>query len=197
MVGLYDYLSCIRIHDILGDVSAGETLLQALDGLLAVGKGLDLHVGDLSLSFTAVCLTDDQILGYVYQTSGQITRVGGTQSRVGHALSGASGGDEVLQHGQTFTEVGLNGKLDGVTGSIGHKASHSSQLLDLLIRTSGSGVSHHEDVVVLIQASQQIVGQLIVRLLPGIDHLFITLLLGDKTAAEVLGDPVHSGLCIR
>ena len=197
MVGLYDYLSCIRIHDILGDVSAGETLLQALDGLLAVGKGLDLHVGDLSLSFTAVCLTDDQILGYVYQTSGQITRVGGTQSRIGQTLTGSMGRDEVLQYVQTFTEVGLNGKLDGVTGSIGHKASHSSQLLDLLIRTSGSGVSHHEDVVVLIQASQQIVGQLIVRLLPGIDHLFITLLLGDKTAAEVLGDPVHSGLCIR
>ena len=84
-----------------------------------------------------------------------------------------------------------------MTGGIRHQSSHTCQLLDLLIRTTGSGVSHHEDVVVLIQASQQIVGQLIVRLLPGIDHLFITLLLGDKTAAEVLGDPVHSGLCIR
>ena len=116
------------------------------------------------LSFTAVRLTDDQILGYVYQTSGQVTRVSGTQSRIGQTLTGSMGGDEVLQYVQTFTEVGLDRKLDGMTGGIGHQSSHTGQLLDLLIRASGTGVSHHEDVVVLIQACQQVVSQLIVGL---------------------------------
>ena len=62
-------------------------------------------------------------------------------------------GNEVLQYVKTLTEVGFDRKLDGVTGCIRHKSSHTCQLLDLLIRSSRTGVCHHEDVVVLIQTT--------------------------------------------
>ena len=76
------------------------------------------------------------------------------------------GRHEVLQYVKTFTEVGLDGHLNGMTGRICHQASHTGQLFDLLIGTTGSGVSHHEDVVVFIQAVQQGFRQDIIGLFP-------------------------------
>ena len=61
-------------------------------------------------------------------------------------------GHEVFQYVKTFTEIGLDRELDGVTGCIGHQTTHTGKLFDLLIGTTGTGVSHHEDVVVLIQS---------------------------------------------
>ena len=75
---------------------------------------------------------------------------------------------------------------------IRHQSAHTGKLLDLLIGTAGSGVCHHEDVVVFIQTGQQRFRQRIVGLLPGLNDLFISLFLSDKTTLEVLGDPVHS-----
>ena len=72
-----------------------------------------------------------------------------------------------------------------MTGCISHQTSHTCQLFDLLIRTTGSGVSHHEDVVVFIKSAQQSLGQLVIGILPGLNNLFVTLLLGDQTTFEV------------
>ena len=82
-----------------------------------------------------------------------------------------------------------------MTGGIRHQSSHTCQLLDLLIRTTGSGVSHHVDVVVLIQAGQQVMCQLIIGGLPCLDNLFVALFLSDKSAAVVFRNAVHSCLC--
>ena len=152
MVCLYNHFSGLRIGDGLSNVTAGDTLLQALDGLFAIGECLDLHVRDI-LAFAAVNLTYDQILGYIYQTTSKVTGVCGTQRGIGHTLSCTMSGNEVLQYVKTLTEVGFDRKLDGVTGCICHKSSHTCQLLDLLIRSSRTGVCHHEDVVVLIQTA--------------------------------------------
>ena len=84
-----------------------------------------------------------------------------------------------------------------MTGCIGHKSTHTSQLFDLFIRTSGSGVRHHVDVVILVKAGKQIVSQLIIRLFPGIDNFFITLFLRDQTTSEVLGNLVNGRLSVR
>ena len=195
MVCFYNNLTGIRIGNGFCDITSGNTLLQALNGFLAIRECLDLHERNL-LAFAAVYLTDNQILRYVNQTTGQVTGVRCTQSRIGQTFTGTVSRDEVLQYVQTFTEVGLNRQLDGVTGCIGHQSSHTCQLFDLLIRTSSSGVSHHVDVVVLIQAGQQVMGQLIIRCLPGFNNLFITLLLGNQTAAVVLCNPVYGSLCL-
>ena len=83
-----------------------------------------------------------------------------------------------------------------MTCRICHQTSHSGKLFDLLVRATGTGVSHHEDVVILVKSVQQSSCKLIIRLLPGIHNLFITLLLSDKTTLVVLGDTVYCILCI-
>ena len=99
--------------------------------------------------------------------------------------------DKVLQYVQSLTEIGLDRKLDGMTGGICHQSPHTCQLLNLLIRTTGSGVSHHVDIVVLIQAGQQVVRQLVIGGLPCLDNLFVALFLGDEAAAVVFRNTVH------
>ena len=78
-----------------------------------------------------------------------------------------------------------------MTGGICHQSPHTCQLLNLLIRTTGSGVSHHVDIVVLIQAGQQVVRQLVIGGLPCLDNLFVALFLGDEAAAVVFRNTVH------
>ena len=101
---------------------------------------------------------------------------------------------EVLQNVQSFTEIGLDRKLDRMSGRIGHQASHTGQLLDLLIGTTGSGIRHHEDVIVLIQSLQQLRGQDLVSLLPGLDDFLITLLFCEESSAVVPCDLVDGVL---
>ena len=48
---------------------------------------------------------DDELLGDVDETTGQVAGVGGPQRGVDQTLAGTVGGDEVLEHGQAFTEV--------------------------------------------------------------------------------------------
>ena len=103
MVCLYDYFS-IRCLDILAGETSCDTLLKALNLLFSVGELLHIHARDFS-TVAAVHLTDDQILRYVYQTSGQITRVGGTKRGIGHSLSSSMCRHEVFQYLKTFTEV--------------------------------------------------------------------------------------------
>ena len=105
-------------------------------------------------------------------------------------------GDEVLKYVKTFTEVGLDREFDRVTGRIRHESSHTGKLLDLLIGTTGSGVRHHEDVVVFIKTCQKVMCQLVIGCFPYIDNFFVTLFLCDKTTAEVLSDTVNGSFCI-
>ena len=112
-----------------------------------------ISIYGISLPSQRHYLTHDQILGYVYQTAGKITGVCGTQRGIGHTLSCTMSGDEVLQYIKTFTEVGFDRKLDGVTGCICHKSTHLPLLFDLLIRSSRTGSAIAEDVVVLIQTA--------------------------------------------
>ncbi len=108
---------------ILGDEHlAGAGLHMSMDGIAAMdalGKGLDdlAVLLDLATSMPSVVPQSSSRMmtswRHVDQTAGQVTGVGGTQSRIGQALTGASGGDEVFQHGQALTEVCLDGDLDG------------------------------------------------------------------------------------
>ena len=82
-----------------------------------------------------------------------------------------------------------------MTGCICHKSTHTGKLFDLFIGTTGSGVSHHEDVVVFIKSGKKCMSKLIISLLPGINNLFVTLFLSNKTTFVVLGDLIYSILC--
>ena len=71
----------------------------------------------------AVLLADDDVLRHVHQTTGQVTRVGGTQRGVGETLAGTVGGDEVLQHRQALAERGLDRARDDLTLRVGHQTT--------------------------------------------------------------------------
>ena len=83
-----------------------------------------------------------------------------------------------------------------MTGCISHQTSHTCKLFDLFIRTTGTGVSHHEDVVVFIKTVQKCFCKLIVSLLPCFNNFFITLFFCNKTTFVVLCDLVNDILCI-
>ena len=116
---------------------------------------LDEVVGD-ALGRAAVLLADDDVLGGVDQTTGQVTGVGGVRRGIDQALTCAVGGDEVLQRRQALAEVGLNGKVDRLTGHVGHQATHASELTKLQLGATGAGVGHHVDGVVLGEALEHL-----------------------------------------
>ena len=80
-----------RVTDILTGYTSCDSVLQALDGLLAVHERLDVHTGDHIFAFGTVHFTDDQFLGYVDHSSGQVTGVSGTKGCIGQTLTGTVG----------------------------------------------------------------------------------------------------------
>ena len=98
----------------------------------------------------AVLLAHDQLLGDVDQTTGQVAGVGGPQRGVDEALAGARRGDEVLEHRQALTEVGLDRPGDHVAPGVGHEAAHAGDLADLHHVPAGTRAHHHVDGVELV-----------------------------------------------
>ena len=92
-------------------------------------------------------MRDDDILRDVDEAAGEVTGVGCLECGVGETLAGAVRGDEVLQHGEAFTEVGRDGGLDDFAGGLGHEATHAGELTDLLFGAAGTGVGHDVDGV--------------------------------------------------
>ena len=98
---------------------------------------------------------------------------------------------EVLQYIKTITEVGFDRQLDCSTGCISHQTTHTSKLFDLFIRTTGSGIRHHEDVVVFIKTFQKHFCKLIIGLLPCLNNFFVTFFLCDKTTFVLFCNSVY------
>ena len=92
-----------------------------------------IHAGHV-----AVVFPDDNVLGHVYQTAGQVTGVSGTQCGIGQTFPGTVGRNEVFQNGQAFTEVGFDGSVDDPAGRVSHQTTHTGQLTDLLHVTTGT-----------------------------------------------------------
>lgn len=80
---------------------------------------------------STVFFRDDDIVRYIDQTACQITRIGCFEGRIGKTFTGTVRRDEVLQHGQTFLEVGKNRVLDGLSTfstrllRFSHKTTHT------------------------------------------------------------------------
>ena len=106
-----------------------------------IGRDVDAFDG------SAIVLADDDVLRHVDETTGEVAGVSGLERGVGEALTRAVGRDEVLQHGEAFTEVRRDGRLDDFAGRLGHQAAHAGELTDLLLRTAGAGVGHDVDRV--------------------------------------------------
>src|SRR5665647_3821905 len=103
-----------------------------------------------------VVFTDDDILRDVHETTREVTRVCGTQSRVGQTLTSTVSSDEVLGDGQAFAVARDDRARDDLTLRVVHQASHARDVANLQPVTTSTGRDHAVDGVVLslIQISE-------------------------------------------
>ena len=137
-------------------------------------------------------LGDDHVLRDVDQPARQVAGVGGLQRGVRQPLARAVRRDEVLLHGEAFTEVGGDRRLDDLARRLGHQPAHAGQLPDLLLAAPRPGVGHDVDRVELpavpvdgFHLAEHRVGDVLGGLRPDRDHLVVALAVGDG-AFEVL-----------
>ena len=170
------------LHHVVDRIAAVDALGELFDDLAVLADLADRDAAGRA----AVVGADDDILADVDHSAGQVTGVCRTKSRIGKALTGASGGGEVFKDGQTFAEVCLDRDLDRLTGGVGHQAAHTGQLTDLLHRTTGAGVRHHEDGVVAVHVLLQSVGDVRGGLFPLLDDGAVALVLGHEAHLELV-----------
>ena len=153
---------------------------------------VDPDAGHGAGAIEGIFLVDDELLGHVDQTTGQVAGVGGPQGGVDQTLAGARGGDEVLQHRQPLPEVRLDRAGDHVATRVGHQATHARDLADLHHVSSGTRADHHVDRVELLalEAFLHPVGHLFGGFGPDLDLHLTALTIGDDAATELLLDLV-------
>ena len=177
--------------------TAEDTLIERGDGLVARLE----RRADQSAERAAVLFGDDDVVRHIHQTAGEVTGVGGLHGRIGQTLTCTVRGDEVFEHRHTLLEVGEDGVFDDLIGlgtrflRFRHQTTDTGELLDLVFRTTGSGVEHHEHgveaLVGLGHLLEQDIGDVVVDMRPCIDDLVVTLVVGDETHIVVVGDAAH------
>ena len=105
-------------------------------------------------------------------------------------------GNEVIGYRQAFAEVCRDRQVDDLTGRVSHEAAHAGELTHLLLVTTGTGVSHHEDWVEGVHVVHHGVSDIVRGLRPEGDDLVVTLVLGDETAVVLALDLVDDLLRI-
>ena len=98
------------VNHIVNRYTANDAIAQRSNHAVALTHG----AADNATQRAAVLLVDDHIVCDVNKTTGKVTGVGGLQGGIGKTLAGTVGRDKVLEHRQTFLEVGKNGVLDGL-----------------------------------------------------------------------------------
>ena len=193
MVAADQHFAGLGIAKVLREEATHQALGQRLDHRVAV---LDVVHFDTVVG-TAILFADDDVLRHVDETTGQITRVSGTQCGVSQAFPGATGGNEVLKDVQAFTVVGTDRHLNRATGGVGDQTAHTGELADLSRRTTGAGIRHHEDGVVGIHVLVEGVPDLFGGLVPHLHHFLVALVLAHKALIEHFGDAVDLRFRVR
>ena len=129
------------------------------------------------------------------QTTGEVSSIGCLHSRISQTLTGTMGCDEVFEHAHTLLEVGEDRILDNLCAlgtsllRLGHQTTHTSELGNLVGRTTGSGVEHHidgiESLVSLGHVLHHRLLEVVVDVGPSINHLVVALLVSDETHTVV------------
>ena len=182
------------MNDVVHGNTAEDALTQRGDDLIAVFEG----GANEPAQCAAVFLGDDDVVRDVDETARQVTGVGRLQGGVGQTLAGTVRRDEVFEHRHTLFEVRENRVFDDLrtfgTGflRLGHQTTHTSQLGDLVSRTTGSGVEHHEHSIEALVGFGHLFHegllQIGVNVRPRIDDLIVALVVGDETHVVVHRD---------
>ena len=192
-IGSDDQFAGDRVDDVVDGAATEDALIERCDDVLSL---LDLTT-DNTAERAAVLLGNDHIGGDIDETTGQVTGVGGLECRIGESLAGTVGGDEVVEYGETLLEVGQDRilhRLSALTTAdrLGHQTTDTGELLDLIGRSTCTGVHHHVDgieaVLVLLELLHEHLGDLVIDVGPDVDDLIVTLVVGDDTEIEVIHD---------
>ena len=107
-------------------------------------------------------------------------------------------GDEILQHVQSFAEVGGDRSLDNLTRGFRHQASHAGKLSNLLLGPAGTRVGHHVDGVevlalgvLFLHGAEHFVRDAVGDVRPDGDHLVVTFAVGDGAFLVLTVDLDH------
>ena len=128
---------------------------------------------------------------HINETTGQIPGIGRLQRRIGKTFTCTVRRDEVFQHRKALFEVRQNRVLDDLTTfgagllRFGHKTTHTGKLTNLLFRTTGSRVKHHEygveSLIIGRQLFHENIGKFRVDVRPCIDNLIIAFIIGNES----------------
>ncbi len=123
----HDKLIGIGVNDVVDRHASEYALAERRHHFLVV-----LYFrADKATERAAVLLCDYHVMRHVYQTTRQVTCVGGLKSRVGKTFTRTVRRDEVFQHRKTLLEVCKNRVLDDLAAlcagllRLGHKATHA------------------------------------------------------------------------
>src|SRR6478736_1416897 len=184
----------LGVDDVHGQgAGVGAVLDVLVQDQLAVGVSHSDR-GDEAAFGAAVLFTDDDVLRDVHQTTGQVTRVGGTQGGIGQTLTGTVRGDEVFQHRQALAVGGLDRARDDLALRVGHQATDTRDLADLHPVTTGTAGHHAVDGVHRRQAVTHRLGDLVGCLVPDLDQFLATLVVVDQALVVLALDLRGHGL---
>ncbi len=194
----------VRIEHLFERHAADDALAQRLDDVLALLQSRHLETEDRA----AVFFCNGHVLSDVDQPARQVTGVRGFQGRVGETLPRAVRRDEVLEHAEPLAEVRLDRALDDFTDAarefllrLGHQAAHARQLPDLVTRAAAPGVEHHvhrvEAALGLLHRADHRLGDVVVGVRPGVDHLVVALAEGDLAGRVGALEPLDARFGIR
>ena len=136
------------------------------------------------------------------QTTSQVTRIRSFQRRISQTFTSTVCRYEVFQYVQTFFEVRNNWVFNGITTRttcvllrLSHQTTHTTQLTNLLLRTTGSRIQHHinwvETLVFVLQIIDQYTSQLVVYTCPQINYLVVTLIVCNESHIGIRLDLQH------
>ena len=81
MICFYDNIT-VFIMNILAQEASCNTFLKAFNLFISIHECLNIHSGDFFPIFTAVNIMNNHVLGNINHSSGQVSGIGSTQSRI-------------------------------------------------------------------------------------------------------------------
>ena len=98
---------------------------------------------------STVFFIDNHVVADVNQTTGKVSGIGRFHSGIGQTLTCTVRRNEVFEHGHTFLKVRKDRILDNLRTfgtsflRLSHQTTHTGKLLNLVFRTTSSGIEHH------------------------------------------------------
>ena len=197
-------LTCLWINNIFCKETSCNSFLKWFKNIslciavcccFLIYKLINVHTRYCS-AYAAIIFTDNEILWNVNKTSCKVTWIGCTKGCIWKTFTGTMSWNKVFQNIKTFTEVWLDWKFDSVTWCICHQTTHTCKLFNLLVRTTGTRIGHHEDVVILIKTGKKSILKTFISFLPYLDYILMTFFISRTTSVIVLCNLFNFLFCI-